>query len=89
MRLRSNFKLRKVGNDYVLIDPDRGQVDLTRVYCFNSTAAFLIESLKDQEFDLDSASRILIDEFEINEDQALSDSRNILLQLKEHHLIQD
>ena len=89
MKIRSNLTLRKLGSDYLVVDPDQGQVDLTRVFSFNSSAAFLIESLKGKDFNLKAAAQILQDEFDIDEEMALSDARAILLQLKDHHLVLD
>jgi len=89
MKIRNNITLRKIGNDYLVVDPDQGQVDLTRVFSFNSTAAFLIESLKGKVFGIEDAARVLQQEFDIDEETALSDAGAILLQLKSHHLAFD
>jgi len=89
MKIKDNLVLRKVGKDYVIVDPNQGQVDLSRVFSFNESAAFLIESLGGKEFDLETASTILQNEYGIEPERAINDCRAILVQLKEQHLLSD
>lgn len=40
MKLREDLMLRHLGDEYVIIDPERDMVDMSKVYTLNETAAF-------------------------------------------------
>lgn len=89
MKLRADLTLRKVGNEYFIVEPDQGMVDLSKVFTLNETAAFLWNSLQGKEFDTQSAADILIQEYQIDQDTALKDTQKILDMFKSQSLTLD
>jgi len=89
MKLRADLTLRKVGNEYFIVEPDQGMVDLSKVFTLNETAAFLWNSLQGKEFDSQSAADILIQEYQIDQDTALKDTQKILDMFKSQSLTRD
>ncbi|MVZ65747.1 PqqD family peptide modification chaperone [Sphingobacterium sp. DK4209] len=87
MRLKEPFILRRVGKDYLVVDPDQGTVDMSRVFSFNATSAFLMEALKGRDFDLADVANLLMQEYEIDAETAHRDSKLLVNQLKANQVI--
>lgn len=87
MRIKEPFVLRKVGKDYVVVDPDQGTVDMSRVFSFNASSAFLMESLKGLDFDVADVANLLIQEYGIDAETAERDSVRLVNQLKDSQVI--
>ncbi len=87
MRIKEPFVLRKVGKDYVVVDPDQGTVDMSRVFSFNASSAFLMESLKGLDFDVADVANLLIQEYGIDAETAERDSVRLVNQLKDNQVI--
>lgn len=82
MKLRKDLVLRKVGEDYIIVDPSQDVVDMSKVYTFNPTAAWLWEELIEKEFSKGDIIELLLSNFEIGKDQAEKDV-NAFLELCE------
>ena len=89
MKLREDLTLRKVGNEYFIVEPDQGMVDLSKVFTLNETAAFLWNALQGKEFDTQNAADILIEEYQIDQQTAYNDSQKILDMFKSQSLTLD
>ena len=88
MKLRKDLVLRKVGEDYIIVDPSQDVVDMSKVYTFNPTAAWLWEELIDKEFSRDNIVELLLINYEIYKDQAEKDV-NAFLELCEQEGLLD
>ncbi|MGH2622427.1 MAG: PqqD family protein [Sphingobacterium sp.] len=89
MKLREDLTLRKVGNEYFIVEPDQGMVDLSKVFTLNETAAFLWNALQGRDFDIQSAADILIAEYQIDQQTAINDTQKILDMFKSQSLTLD
>ena len=87
MKLRSDISLRKVGNEYIIVEPSQGMVDLSKVFTLNETAAFLWNELKGQEFMDDDLVQLLLDNYEVDETQAQADASTLLQTFREQGLL--
>jgi len=89
MKLREDLTLRKVGNEYFIVEPDQGMIDLSKVFTLNETAAFLWNALQGRDFDTQSAADILIKEYQIDQETAINDTEKILDMFKSQSLTLD
>ncbi len=89
MKLRSDITLRKVGNEYIIVEPAQGMVDLSKVFTLNETAAFLWEELKDQDFTESDVVQQLLDNYQVDEIQAKNDATTLLQHFREQGLLID
>ncbi|MGO3807851.1 MAG: PqqD family protein [Sphingobacterium sp.] len=89
MKLRSDITLRKVGNEYIIVEPAQGMVDLSKVFTLNETAAFLWEQLKDHDFSQSDVVQQLLDNYQVEEGQAQVDAAALIEHFREQGLLKD
>lgn len=87
MNLKSNLKLRKVGNRYMLVDVSEHDTNITTVHTFNETAAFIWNAAGHNGVDCAALASLLCREYDVNYDTALADVNRILLAWKEAGII--
>ena len=74
MRLKEGLTIRKIGEDYVIVAPEQGMVDLSKVYSLNETAAWLWEELEGKDFQLSDMIDLLRGQYDVDDltDEQLS-----------------
>ena len=90
MRLKEGLTVRKVGEDYVIVAPEQGMVDLSKVYSLNETAAMLWEELEGKEFSIDDMIEHIRENYDIehiSEEEIKSDMENVVNFFKENGLL--
>lgn len=78
MKLKNNLILRKVGSDYIIVEPDQGIADLSKVFTLNSSAAYVWEALQEKEFDINDVKDLLTERFEVDNETALADGKRLI-----------
>ncbi|TDS13799.1 PqqD family protein [Sphingobacterium paludis] len=78
MKLREDLILRHVGEDYIIVEPGQDQIDMSRVYTLNETAAWLWEQLQGKEFLLTEVTALLLDRYEVDEATATDDAQKLI-----------
>ena len=89
MKLRTDLQLRKLGNDYIIIDPGQEMIDMSKVFTLNETAAFLWEELQGKEFTEETVSQILLENYDVQEEIALNDAKKLIQTFVKGGLIRD
>ncbi len=74
MKINSNFKLRMVAGEAIVVNQGKTGTDMTRIISLNSSALFLYESFAGKEFDTNDAADALIAKYGISREQALKDA---------------
>lgn len=74
MKIKKNFKLRKILSDYIVVAEGVENVNFSKIISLNSTGAFLWEKLQDKEFTAEDMTKLLMDEYEVNYETAMHDS---------------
>lgn len=87
MKLRTDLTLRKLGDEYVIVDPGQDMIDMSKVYTLNETAAQLWKYLQNKEFDVSVILQILMDEFDVEIEIANRDAKVLVQEFKEHGLL--
>lgn len=87
MKLRTDLTLRKLGDEYVIVDPGQDMIDMSKVYTLNETAALLWESLQNKDFDVKAILKILMDEFDVEIETAKRDAKILVQKFREHGLL--
>lgn len=90
MRLRKDLEVRQVGEDYVIIEPDQGMMDFSKVYTLNETAAWLWNSLKNKDFTVDDVVKLLMEEYELTDNDhktVEADAENLIAIFKKNNLL--
>lgn len=88
MRLRKGLVLRHIGKDNIIIDPNKGAVDMTRVYTLNEVAAWLWKQMEAKDFTAEELQELLMQNYEVERERAGKDVEALINQLKEQGLIE-
>ena len=89
MKLREDLILRKVDEDYLVVDPGQEMVDMSKVYTLNETAAYLWNALKGKEVTIDAIVDIICDTYDVNADIARQDATKLYEDFKSQGILID
>ena len=73
MKTIDGFKLRKLGNEYILVGESMALINFNKMITLNETAAFLWEQADKGEFDASSLCKALCAEYDVAPEQAMTD----------------
>ena len=73
MRIKNGFKLRTLGNEFILVGEGLAQVNFNKVISLNQTAAYLWQEIEDKEFTCADLVQLLLDKYDVSEDVATAD----------------
>ena len=78
MKTIEGFKLRKLGNEYILVGESMALINFNKMITLNETAAFLWEEASKGEFDAGSLCKALCAEYDVTPEQAMTDVDNTI-----------
>ena len=73
MKTIEGFKLRKLGNEYILVGESMALINFNKMITLNETAAFLWKEAEKGPFDAASLTKALCAEYEVSPEQAKTD----------------
>ena len=83
MKTKHGFRLRELGGDYILIGESVELVNFNNLITFNEAAAYLWQSFEGKEFDVETLTQLLLDEYEVTEEVARQDAEATINDWKE------
>lgn len=83
MRLKSEYKVRDMAGEHVVIMQGRLGSDLTRIISLNESAHYLWCELEGKEFNLDVVAELLAERYGIDSEVALNDAKAWVERLSE------
>ena len=86
--LFSNYKLREVAGETIIVNQGASSVDMTRIISLNASAKCLYQQLADREFTLEDAARVLEETYHIEHEQALTDAATWVEALRQCQIIE-
>jgi hypothetical protein len=87
MRTKKGFRLRELGGDYILIGESAELVSFNNIITFNEAAAYLWQNVQGKDFDVETLTQLLLDEYEVTEDIAREDAQATIDDWKEIGII--
>lgn len=90
MRLKEGLTVRKIGEDYVIVAPEQGMVDLSKVYSLNETAAWLWEKLEHTDFELSEMIELVRNRYDVESiptQQLEEDMKDLINFFKQNNLL--
>ena len=75
MKINSNYKIREVAGETIVVNQGTAGMDMTRIISLNASAKLLYESLAEKEFTLEDAAAVLVSTYGISQEQALKDAQ--------------
>lgn len=74
MKINSNYKLRSIAGETIVVNQGVTGADMTRIISLNASAKLLYEQLLGKEFTLEDAAKVLVNTYGIGCEQALADA---------------
>ena len=74
MRINSNYKLREVAGETIVVNQGSEGINMTRIISLNSSAKLLYQQLVGKDFTLEDAAQVLIDTYGIDQERAMEDA---------------
>ncbi|GAY29300.1 hypothetical protein IMSAGC014_01642 [Bacteroidaceae bacterium] len=78
MKLKSGFELRDVCGEKVVIAQGIENVDFSKLITLNESAAYLWTAVGTGSFDAHTLARLLVEEYEVTPEKALSDADTLI-----------
>lgn len=85
MQVKDGLKIEKV-SDYYLVVKDDVNLDFNKVITLNKSGKLLFESLKEPQT-TESLTNVLLNTYDVTEEQAIKDVNSFLNILKENNLL--
>ena len=87
MKTKHGFRLRELGGDYILIGESAELVNFNNLVTLNEAAAYLWRAVEGKEFNAETLTNLLLEEYEVSEAIAREDAQATLDDWKEIGII--
>jgi hypothetical protein len=77
MRIKKGFELRDVCGEHVVVGQGVENIDFSQIISLNESAAYLWNAVIGSEFNIDTLTKLLCEEYEVDETTAHKDSEEI------------
>ena len=78
MKINEGFELREMCGEHIIIATGVANIDFSKVISLNESAAFLWENIVDKDFDAETLTSLLQQEYEVDADMARRDATALL-----------
>lgn len=89
MRIDQSKKVRDVAGEHIVMMQGKNVTDLTRVVALNASAMHLHNLLQGREFGVEDVVKLMLDEYEVDEETARRDAADWIASMKNEGLIID
>lgn len=83
MRINSNYKIREIAGEIIVVNQGTANVNMTRIISLNKSAHLLYLAMADKEFTIEDAAKVLVDTYGISDERALKDAESWVESLKQ------
>ena len=73
MKLKKGYRLRSLGQEFILVAEGLEAVDFSSMISMNESAAFLWKEVEDKDFDAEMLTTLLTDNYDITRETAHND----------------
>ena len=89
MRFKKGYRLRSLGQEFILVAEGLEAVDFSRMISMNESAAFLWKEVEDKDFDAEILITLLTDNYDIERETAQKDVNALLASWSAAGLIEE
>ncbi|MBO4570954.1 MAG: PqqD family protein [Bacteroidales bacterium] len=89
MRIKEGFRMRSLGNEFIIVGEGLAQVNFNKMISLNATAAYLWQEVFGKEFTSEDLVKLLLDKYEVEEAVAAADVDNLVKKWFEAGLIEE
>ncbi len=87
MKLKTDYKVRKIAGESVIVRMGTKSVNMTSIISLNSTSEWLWEQLMGEQFDVEKVADLLTAEYEVSREVALTDAEKWIEMLRKADLV--
>ena len=88
MRIKSEYRVRQIAGENVVILQGRGNSDMTQIITLNDSALLLWNQLEGQDFAIEDAINVLCESYEVAESVAANDAQAWVKRMQECGLVE-
>jgi hypothetical protein len=77
MKIKNGFVLREMCGENIVAAEGIEHINFNKLISLNATAAFLWKALEGKEFTIEEMAQLLVDEYGIDMELAMTDSANL------------
>lgn len=89
MRIKKGFTLRHIGDEHIVVAQGESNVDFNKLISLNSSSAYLFENLVDRDFSVADAADLLVRKYEVDNDIASADCRELFAKWHKAGFLED
>ena len=78
MRIKDGFTLRTLLGEHIVVGEGLAQVNFNKMLSLNESAAYLWEAVSDKDFTREDLVKLLLERYEVSEEQAAADVDKLL-----------
>lgn len=82
MKIKPEFMLHQIGEEYIVMHDGSTNVDFSRIINLNRTAAYLWQRFRDEDFDVDALTAALTERYDVAPEQARCDAEAFIQSLQ-------
>ena len=75
MKIKSNYKLRTIAEETIIVKQGTRDLDLTHIISLNRSARFLFENFIGKDFTIEDVAKLLESTFNISKERAENDAK--------------
>ncbi len=75
MKINSNYKLREIAGETIVVNQGTTNVNMTRIISLNTSARLLYQEFVEKDFTTEDAAKVLVNRYGIDDEKALNDAR--------------
>ena len=80
MKIKKGFRLRTICGENVIVAEGIENIDFSKLISMNESAAYLWEKTQDIDFNADTLTQMLLEEYEVDEKTARADAQTVIQQ---------
>ena len=88
MKQKKGFNLRTICGENIVVAEGIENIDFSRIISLNESAAYLWKNIQGTDFDVESLTKLLLDEYEIDETTAHNDATQLITKWAEVGIIE-
>lgn len=89
MRIKSEYKLRNIAGETIIVKQGTSEIDLTKVITLNSSAYIIYKGVIGKDFSMEDVAEILESNYEIDKDTAKTGAQAWIDSMKDCNLIEE
>lgn len=89
MRTKKGFNLRTICGEQIIVAEGRENIDFSKIISMNESSAYLWQAVQGKDFTINDLTRLLTDEYEVDEPTARKDAETVAKQWIEAGIVEE